>query len=69
MKFIDILFISLIVAIEPIHAARKSLNFLMVGDWGWNSENQSAVAYQMGVYGWRVSIFYSCCFIYLFLIR
>mmetsp|Transcript_3842 Transcript_3842/g.5979 ORF Transcript_3842/g.5979 Transcript_3842/m.5979 type:complete len:488 (+) Transcript_3842:165-1628(+) len=54
MKFIDILFISLIVAIEPIHAARKSLNFLMVGDWGWNSENQSAVAYQMGVYGWRI---------------
>jgi hypothetical protein len=36
--------------------ADSSLNFLMVGDWGWEgSYNASAVAYQMGVFGWRIN--------------
>jgi hypothetical protein len=29
----------------------KSYNFIIHGDWGWNSVNQSWSAYQMGVYG------------------
>jgi hypothetical protein len=30
----------------------QSYNFLVHGDWGWNSFNQSLTAYEMGVYGW-----------------
>ena len=32
----------------------NSFNFLMHGDWGWNSFNQTLTAYEMGVYGWLV---------------
>lgn len=28
-----------------------SYNFIIHGDWGWNSINQSLSAYEMGVYG------------------
>lgn len=37
-------------------ALTESLSFILLGDWGWEgSENASAVAYQMGVYSWRVN--------------
>lgn len=36
--------------------APDRLSFILLGDWGWEgSFNASAVAYQMGVYGWRVN--------------
>lgn len=31
-----------------------TFNFLLHGDWGWNSYNQSLTAYEMGVYAWIV---------------
>lgn len=31
-----------------------SLNFLMHGDWGWNTFNQTLTAYEMGVYAWII---------------
>lgn len=30
---------------------KLSYNFIIHGDWGWNSINQSLTAYEMGVYG------------------
>jgi hypothetical protein len=30
---------------------KDSFNFIIHGDWGWNSINQSLSAYQMGIYG------------------
>lgn len=32
----------------------NSLNFLLHGDWGWNSFNQTMTAYEMGVYAWLI---------------
>jgi acid phosphatase len=32
----------------------NSLNFLVLGDWGWNNFNQSLTAYEMGVYAWMI---------------
>jgi hypothetical protein len=42
---------------KPITAGSldNSFNFLMHGDWGWNSFNQTLTAYEMGVYGWLVN--------------
>ena len=34
---------------------KDSFNFLLIGDWGWNSYNQSLTAYEMGVYAWLYS--------------
>lgn len=34
---------------------KDSFNFLLIGDWGWNSYNQSLTAYEMGVYAWLIS--------------
>jgi hypothetical protein len=38
---------------EPFtsHNMAHSYNFIIHGDWGWNSINQSLTAFQMGVYG------------------
>lgn len=33
---------------------KDSLDFLLTGDWGWNSYNQTLTAYQMGVYAWLI---------------
>lgn len=32
----------------------NSLNFLIHGDWGWASLNQSIIAYEMGIYAWMI---------------
>lgn len=46
--------IGLVSCLQRCLASGESLNFLIVGDWGWEgSFNASAVAYQMGVFGWR----------------
>lgn len=41
---------------EPIvqGSMSNSLNFLMHGDWGWNSFNQTMTSYEMAVYAWLV---------------
>lgn len=38
---------------DPLTKANmaNSYNFIIHGDWGWNSVNQSLSAYQMGIYG------------------
>eukprot|EP01041_Mallomonas_annulata_P003151 gene3151-6201_t len=46
--------------ISPIQFKTKntkkdSFNFMLTGDWGWNSYNQTLTAYQMGVYSWLIS--------------
>ena len=46
--------------LQPIHFKSKfkkkdSTSFLVTGDWGWNSYNQTLTAYQMGVYSWLIS--------------
>mmetsp|Transcript_9282 Transcript_9282/g.13986 ORF Transcript_9282/g.13986 Transcript_9282/m.13986 type:complete len:443 (-) Transcript_9282:100-1428(-) len=33
----------------------SSYNFLMHGDWGWNSFNQTLTSYEMAVYAWLVN--------------
>lgn len=45
------------VSVKPINFKTRiknkdSFNFIITGDWGFNSYNQSLTAYQMGVYAW-----------------
>lgn len=41
------------VTYDPItkDSMTNTYNFIIHGDWGWNSINQSLTAYEMGVYG------------------